>query len=81
MKKLISVFTSICNDKEMDAFFHEIFTESEINDFNLRWRLMEKLNSGDSQRKIAADLGVSLCKITRGAKILKNSESVSKKYL
>lgn len=81
MKKLISVFAAIDNEKEMDTFFHEIFTESEINDLNLRWQLMGRLHQGDSQRKIASELGVSLCKITRGAKILKNKQSISKKVL
>jgi TrpR family trp operon transcriptional repressor len=34
-----------------------------------------------SQRKIADELGISLCKITRGSKILKNRKSVTVRML
>jgi TrpR family trp operon transcriptional repressor len=33
------------------------------------------LHAGKTQREIAHDLGISLCKITRGSKILKDPES------
>lgn len=39
------------------------------------------LSEGKTQREIAQDLKVSLCKVTRGAKILKNNKSVVTKYL
>ena len=36
---------------------------------------MKELHDGKSQREIAHDLGISLCKITRGSKILKQTDS------
>jgi TrpR family trp operon transcriptional repressor len=36
---------------------------------------MKDLHDGKTQREIANDLGISLCKITRGSKILKDPES------
>lgn len=39
------------------------------------------LAEGIPQRQIAEELGVSLCKITRGARILKQTDSVTKKHL
>jgi TrpR family trp operon transcriptional repressor len=42
---------------------------------------MEMLRRGHSQRDIASRLGVSLCKITRGSKVLKTSGSVSNRIL
>jgi len=65
----------------MAAFFDEIFTGRERNDLALRWKLMQRLADGVPQRKIAAELGISLCKITRGAKVLKIPGSVSKRLL
>ena len=65
----------------MHHFLEEILTPAECKDLALRWKLMEMLQEGIPQRKIASELGISLCKITRGAKILKNSRSVSKRYL
>jgi len=39
------------------------------------------LNDGYTQRDIAKELQVSLCKVTRGAKIIKNKNSILTKYL
>ena len=84
----MSGFDSICEvlcrirrEDQMRSFLEEILTPAERKDLSLRWQLMEMLQVGVPQRKIAADLGISLCKITRGAKILKDDQSVSKRYL
>ena len=65
----------------MKRFMKEVFTPSEIEDISKRWKVMEMLKSGHSQRKIASKLGVSLCKITRGSKVLKDGGSISKRIL
>lgn len=70
------------NDPEiMERFFDEILTPAEKKALSLRWRLMKLLKDGVPQRKIASDLGISLCKITRGSKIIKDSESITNKIL
>ncbi len=74
---IIGVFTDITDHDTMHRFFREIFTKKEIEDLSLRWELMQQLQQGYPQREIASRLGISLCKITRGAKIIKNSRSVS----
>jgi TrpR family trp operon transcriptional repressor len=78
---IISVFSSIRDRNEMNRFFHEILTQSEIQNLALRWELMKKLKQGIPQRKIASDLKISLCKITRGSKIVKNRSSIVNQYL
>lgn len=80
-KDIVSVFSSIRDHDEMDQFFHEILTSSEIRNLALRWELMKRLKQGIPQRKIASDLRISLCKITRGSKIVKNRNSISNRYL
>ena len=65
----------------MRKFIKEIFTPSEIEDISKRWKVMEMLKKGHSQRAIASRLGVSLCKITRGSKVLRNGGSISGKIL
>ena len=65
----------------MHRFLAEVLTPSERRDLTLRWELMRRLKQGVPQRQIARDLGISLCKITRGAKILKEEHSVSNRYL
>jgi TrpR family trp operon transcriptional repressor len=59
----------------------ELLTESEINTLLLRWELMKRLREGQTQRKIAGDLKISLCKVTRGNKILKNPRAATTKIL
>lgn len=78
---LIEVFTRISDAGEMKTFIEEILTPKEIQDLALRWKLLQELDRGKTQRKIASQYGISLCKITRGAKILKKDRSVTKKYL
>lgn len=81
LHELIDVFTKTNNYEEMQRLFEEIFTQREKYDFALRWRLMKDLHDGKTQREIANSLGISLCKITRGSKILKDPESQMNKVL
>jgi TrpR family trp operon transcriptional repressor len=78
---IAAVFTGISDVKVMRRFFSEMFTPAERKDIGLRWRLMIMLSQGVPQRAIAAQLRVSLCKITRGAKVLKSRQSVSRQLL
>jgi len=81
LQELIGVFTRTQNYEAMQKLFEELFTQREKYDFALRWRLMKELHHGKTQREIASDLGISLCKITRGSKILKSPGSEIKKIL
>jgi TrpR family trp operon transcriptional repressor len=81
---LVDICTVLCkisDPDQMQEFLTEILTPAERRDLSLRWELMQRLKKGTPQRKIAAELGISLCKITRGAKILKQDHSISKHYL
>jgi TrpR family trp operon transcriptional repressor len=81
---LSDISTVLCHIdvfQQMQEFLGEILTPSEQRDLALRWELMRRLKKGVPQRQIAKELGISLCKITRGAKILKQDHSVSKHYL
>lgn len=75
--EIIKVFQTIDDFSTMKEFFDEIFTEPERHDLALRWQLMKRLYAKVPQRKIALALGVSLCKITRGAKIINNRKSIA----
>ncbi len=79
--RLVRIFCSIDDPRTMKRFMKEVFTPSEIEDISKRWKVLEMLESGYSQRAIAFRLGVSLCKITRGSKVLKTGGSVSKRIL
>jgi TrpR family trp operon transcriptional repressor len=79
--ELIEIFTGISDFEEMKAFIEEILTPKEIEDLALRWKLLQELHKGSTQRSIASKYGISLCKITRGSKILKKDNSITRKIL
>ena len=75
------VLSSIKSADEMRRFLKELLTPGEVRDITLRWKLLELLSDGVSQRKIAEELKISLCKITRGSKILKQKSAVTARVL
>jgi len=66
---------------EISTFLREILTPAELRDIALRWRLLQRLHAGVAQRVIARELGISLCKITRGSRELRNPNSVIRRLL
>ncbi|MEH0020809.1 MAG: Trp family transcriptional regulator [Desulfobacter sp.] len=80
-QELLEVVLSITEKDELNAFFNDLFTPAELDDISLRWKLLKDLHKGMTQRKIAEKYGISLCKITRGSKVLKNKDSVVLKVL
>ena len=81
LKKLSAILVKLNSAEEIHRLLRELLTDSECKDLNLRWKLMEMLEAGQTQRDIASQLHISLCKITRGAKILKAPHSISKKLI
>lgn len=78
----ISNLLSRINDPDLiEDFFHQILTPAEINTLDKRWELLKMLDRGISQRFIARQLHISLCKITRGSRELKKNNSAIKKLL
>jgi len=66
---------------EIRNFFESILTNKELQDIGSRWELVKRLDQGESQRQIARDLHLSLCKITRGSKELKKKNAILKRFL
>ena len=81
IKEISKLVKNIDSETEVINFFKELLTESEIETLSKRWRILDMLVKGQTQREIAKELKVSLCKVTRGAKILKDKDSVITKYL
>jgi TrpR family trp operon transcriptional repressor len=84
MAKSIELIEALCRIRDEDTMrrlLSEVLTPSEFDALNLRWELMKRLNQGETQRAVAVELGISLCKITRGAKIVHDPDSVSSHLL
>ncbi len=80
IKEIAKLIIKTGNEKETVKLFQEIFTPDEISVISKRWRILSMLSEGKTQREIAKKLNVSLCKITRGSKILKDKKSVVYRY-
>ena len=59
----------------IEDFLRCLLTPTEIADVAGRWALVKALRDKKPQREIARDLGISLCKITRGSRELKKTNS------
>ena len=70
------ILTKIDDVSQMEGFLKEMCTEKELRDLRLRWELLKELHNGKTQREIAKQYKISLCKITRGSKLLRQEDSV-----
>ena len=71
LHELAVVLSRLDNASEVYEVLYALLTTREREKIALRWKLVELLEKGVSQRAIAAELGISLCKITRGSHELK----------
>ncbi len=81
IKRISDFITLFKSENEITNFLFEILTDAELITLSKRWRIINLLKQGLTQREIANELKVSLCKVTRGSKILKNKKSIINKYL
>jgi TrpR family trp operon transcriptional repressor len=79
--EIASILADGNNAGEIKNFIIELLTEAETETLSKRWRILKMLKEGRTQRDIAKELKVSLCKVTRGSQILKNKKSTVAKYL
>lgn len=81
LTELSTALAGVSDKALLEEFLKCILTESEIGEVTSRWTLVRKIKDGQTQRSIAKELGLSLCKITRGSKELKKDESAFKKVI
>lgn len=79
--ELFKVIKELDTPEEINQLFNEILTKSEMEVLSKRWHILNMLNDGCTQREIAKELKVSLCKVTRGSKILKDKNAIVTKFL
>ncbi len=79
--EICKIIHSLETEESVKTLLGELLTPSELSDVVQRWNIVKMLNKNEPQRKISKMLSVSLCKITRGSKILKNEKSLVKKIL
>jgi len=62
-------------------FLRCLLTPSEVADIAKRWALVKELKRKVPHRAIAKDYSLSLCKITRGSRVLKQPNSAFERML
>ena len=77
---LLNIVLSIKDKEELKSFIDDMCTEEEVEEVVQRYLLMDALYKGKSQRDIARDRSMSLCKITRGSKMLKKKDGFMRKF-
>lgn len=81
IKEISNLISKIGSENEVYEFISELLTESEISTLSKRWRILKMLSEGRTQRDIAKELNVSLCKVTRGSRILKDKNAIVYKLI
>lgn len=81
LREIAAHLAAMDDPRVVRKWMDELFTPRERCDLALRWRLMRQLVEGKTQRAIATDLHISLCRITRGSRELKKPESVCRRLL
>jgi TrpR family trp operon transcriptional repressor len=79
--ELSRILAEVQEPELIESFFRRLLTPAEIADIAARWALVKALDAGISQREIAKNLGLSLCKITRGSRELKKPNSAFRRML
>ena len=78
---LLDLLCSITDRDEIDALLDDLLTEKEQIDIIQRYLVLDDLCRGSSQRDIASRRKMSLCKITRGSRMLKKKNGYMRKLL
>jgi TrpR family trp operon transcriptional repressor len=79
--ELSRVLASIREPEFIEDLLRCLLTPAETADIASRWALVKALDEGRPQREIAKNLGISLCKITRGSRELKKPDSAFRRAL
>lgn len=81
IKDVAKVLQKLDSLDDISAFLEQLLTEQEKEMIPRRWEAVKLLYKNVPQREVASQLGMSLCKVTRGAKELKRSTSIFKTIL
>ncbi len=80
-EELLSIVSALDDKEEVRALIDDLLTDKEKVDIINRFLIMRDIYQGKSQRDIAQRRNMSLCRITRGSKMLKKPSGYIKKLL
>lgn len=71
LHELCSIIAGLDSTKDVHLLLTDLLTPKELGQLEERWNIVKRLNEGESQRKIAKELGVGIMTVTRGSAQLK----------
>jgi len=83
-ENLLELASALAKTKDallIKDFIRRLLSPAEAADIAARWALVKALEQKTPQREIAKTLGLSLCKITRGSREMKNPSQAFQKML
>lgn len=80
LKRVAEVLSSV-KGATLEKLLEDLITPAEIHDIDERIKIFKALLKGDSQRKVAKKLGVSVTKVTRGAHVLQYGTGFFGKFI
>jgi TrpR family trp operon transcriptional repressor len=81
LSEMAETIAKIRDPELIESFLRCLLTPAETADIAARWALVKALDQKTPQREIAKNLGLSLCKITRGSRELKKPGSAFQRIL
>ncbi|MCI5073377.1 trp operon repressor [bacterium] len=81
LKKLSKIILSVKGPKTMEAFLADLLTPAEIEDLDLRVRIVKSLLKEKPQRQVSTEEQASISKVSRGAATLKYGNGGFEKVL
>ena len=80
-KDSLAQFLSGVSTNDMISVIDDILTPQEVVEISERIELLRQLNQWKTQREIAADMGISVTTVNRGARILNYGTGITNKYI
>lgn len=68
---LVQAISELTEPKAVAALLDDLLTPSEVEAIGERWQIVKRLRAGATQREVAAELGVSVTTVSRGARQLR----------
>ena len=81
MKALYRLVSEIGTPREAEKVLEDLLTPQELEVIAERLQIVKLLLKGATQREVAAELGVSISKVTRGAHVLQYGTGALNKIL
>ncbi len=80
-RELDEALADVRDARQVDRLLRELLTAAELSALRRRWGIVRLLHAGLSQREVARVLKCSLCNVTRGARVLRRTDSAVRERL